>query len=132
MLAVDPGRLELPHVVYSPGDSLPTERTGTVVHVRSKIEKSHDVLRQAGPIRVCTVDMNIGRKDLFPIVAEIAPFLKIGGLLVSLVGGMGLLIICLTSGLPRLSTVFQILTIKLIDKPRYMIPVLREVQEALR
>ena len=142
VIGIDPGDLEVPHVVYNPETGeLPKTRDGTIVHVRARVEDCDALLSRLRPVRVCTIDMNCLHSQSLAFVATMAPYMSIGATLVR------------TSGWPArdgtrptrapphprtpLTTFsplfpFQILTIKLMQKASYLIPIIRGVQDDLR
>jgi hypothetical protein len=106
VIATDASPLTCPHVLYDAEAGLPTTREGQVVHVKRKISDALPVLAAAGPVQMLTIDINAGRKDTLALLKTLKTYMALRSTLV--------------------------LTVKLIDKPSYLLPVIREVQDSLR
>lgn len=83
MVGIDPGDLEVPHVVYDPeSGALPAQRDGTILHVRARVEDCDALLSRLRPVRICTIDMNCLHAQSLAFVRTMAPYMSIGATLV--------------------------------------------------
>lgn len=83
VVGIDPGDLEVPHVVYDPeSGALPAQRDGTILHVRARVEDCDALLSRLRPVRICTIDMNCLHAQSLAFVRTMAPYMSIGATLV--------------------------------------------------
>jgi hypothetical protein len=83
VVGIDPGDLEVPHVVYDPASgALPAQRDGTILHVRARVEDCDALLSRLRPVRICTIDMNCIHAQSLAFVRTMAPYMSIGATLV--------------------------------------------------